>query len=75
MLWKFNNLLLSDNISKEKLKQHIQNIENDSELSKASTIAQKKMYMSMYVLTYKERYKRKRTFKKQRQGKLVSSFL
>ena len=42
MLWKFNNLLLSDNISKEKLKQHIQNIENDNELSKASTIAQKK---------------------------------
>ena len=31
--WKFNNLLLSDNIFKEKLKQHIQNIESDNELS------------------------------------------
>ena len=31
--WKFNNSLLSDNIFKEKLKQHIQNIESDNELS------------------------------------------
>ena len=31
--WKFNNLLLSDNIFKEKLKQHIQNIKNASEFS------------------------------------------
>ena len=31
--WKFNNLLLSDNIFKEKLKQHIQNIKNDNEIS------------------------------------------
>ena len=31
--WKFINSLLSDNISKEKLKQHIQNIKNDNELS------------------------------------------
>ena len=27
--WKFNNSLLSDNIFKEKLKQHIQNIKNE----------------------------------------------
>ena len=31
--WKFNNLLLSDDIFKEELKQHIQNIKNDNELS------------------------------------------
>ena len=31
--WKFNNSLLSDSIFKEKLKQHIQNIESDNELS------------------------------------------
>ena len=31
--WKFNNSLLSDNIFKKKLKQHIQNIESDNELS------------------------------------------
>ena len=31
--WKFNNSLLSDNTFKEKLKQHIQNIESDNELS------------------------------------------
>ena len=31
--WKFNNSLLSDNIFKEKLKQRIQNIESDNELS------------------------------------------
>ena len=31
--WKFNSLLLSDNIFKEKLKQHIQNIKNHKELS------------------------------------------
>ena len=31
--WKFNNSLLSDNIFEEKLKQHIQNIESDNELS------------------------------------------
>ena len=31
--WKFNNSLLSDDIFKEELKQHIQNIKNDNELS------------------------------------------
>ena len=31
--WKLHNSLLSDNIFKEKLKQHIQNIKNDNELS------------------------------------------
>ena len=31
--WKFNNSLLSDNIFKEKLKQHIGNIKNDNKLS------------------------------------------
>ena len=31
--WKFNNSLLHNNIFKEKLKQHIQNIENGNELS------------------------------------------
>ena len=31
--WKFNNSLLSDDIFKEQLKQHIQNIKNDNELS------------------------------------------
>ena len=31
--WKFNNSLLSDNIFKEKLKQHIQNIKNGNEFS------------------------------------------
>ena len=36
--WKFNNLLLSDNIFKEKLKQHIQNIKNDNEISNVSQI-------------------------------------
>ena len=30
--WKFNNLLLSDDNFKEKLKQHIQNIKNGNEL-------------------------------------------
>ena len=30
---KFNNSLLSDNIFKEKLKQHIQDNKNDNELS------------------------------------------
>ena len=29
----FNNSLLSDNIFKEQLKQHVQNIKNDNELS------------------------------------------
>ena len=31
--WKFDNFLVSDNIVKEKIKQHIQNIKNDNELS------------------------------------------
>ena len=31
--WKFNNSLLPDNIFKEKLKQHIQNIKSNNELS------------------------------------------
>ena len=31
--WKFNNSLLSDDIFKEELKQHIENIKNDNELS------------------------------------------
>ena len=31
--WKFNNSLLSNNIFKEKLKQHIQNTKSDNELS------------------------------------------
>ena len=31
--WNFNNSLLSGNIFKEKLKQHLQNIKNNSELS------------------------------------------
>ena len=36
--WKFNNLLLPDNIFKEKLKQQIQDIKNDNELSNDSQI-------------------------------------
>ena len=31
--WKFNNSLLFDNILKEKLKEHIQDIKNDNKLS------------------------------------------
>ena len=63
--WKFNNLLLSDNIFKEKLKQHIQNIESDNELSNDPQI--KREFLKYQIRKFTIRFSKTRAKEERKQ--------
>ena len=63
--WKFNNSLLSDDIFKEELKKHIQNIKNDNELSNDSQI--KWEFLKYQIWKFTIRLSKMRTKEEQKQ--------
>ena len=63
--WKFNNSLLSDDIFKEELKKHIQNIKNDNELSNDSQI--KWEFLKYQIRKFTIRLSKMRTKEEQKQ--------
>ena len=71
--WKFNNSLLSDNIFKEKLKQHIQNIKSDNELSSDPQI--KRQFLKYQIPEFTIRFSKIHAKEKQKQGKELETTL